>query len=127
MTIFYHRTTDECAGLILRDGFRDGTGTYMTDQLWTGVWLSNVPLDENEGARGDVLLRVELPSEEMVAEYEWIQDIGYREWLIPAALINAEGRVTEVDEDEEDELIAGRSQGSAFGQWLAQNQSREGD
>ena len=91
MTIFYHRTTDECAGLILRDGFRDGTGTYMTDQLHTGVWLSNVPLDGNEGASGDVLLQVELPSEEMVAEYEWIQDIGYREWLVPAALINEEG------------------------------------
>src|SRR6516165_2348302 len=105
MTIFYHRTTDECAGLILRDGFRDGTGTYMTDQLWTGVWLSNVPLDGNEGASGNVLLQVELPSEEIVADYEWIEEgegMGYREWLIPAALINTEGKITVVEEDGED-------------------------
>jgi hypothetical protein len=43
MTTFYHRTTDECAKLILREGFRDGTGYYLTTRTHTGVWLSKRP------------------------------------------------------------------------------------
>ena len=49
--ILYHRTYYERARRILEGGLRDGTGTYMTQQTWSGVWLSDEPLDENEGAR----------------------------------------------------------------------------
>jgi hypothetical protein len=49
---FYHRTTRTGARGILNEGFRDGRGGYgFLDQV-VGVWLSNEPLTENEGARG---------------------------------------------------------------------------
>ncbi len=55
-----HRTTEEAAKAILRDGFRDAEGTSGTGQMFKGVWLSDVPLDAIEGATGDVLLEVTL-------------------------------------------------------------------
>src|SRR5205814_9679817 len=88
--ILYHRTHAAIAELILRDGFRDGTGTYLTTEEHSGVWLSNVLLDIIEGADGDTLLRLDLP-EHTIADYEWIEDgKTYREWLVPARLIIAQ-------------------------------------
>lgn len=85
----FHRTSH--ADAILRQGFRDSTGTYMTVNEYSGVWLSNVPLDINEGAVGDVVLTVEIP-EEVVAEHEWVEDgKGYREFLVPAEVVNRYG------------------------------------
>lgn len=52
--ILYHSTTRENAARILRDGFCDRTDYYMTSQLHTGVWLSDMP--ENEGARSEARL-----------------------------------------------------------------------
>jgi hypothetical protein len=79
----------------------------MTDRLWTGVWLSNVPSDQNEGAHGDSLLRVELQmNEATLDEYEWKEaGKGYREWLVPARLINPRMRVQLVHESREDALV----------------------
>jgi hypothetical protein len=86
--ILYHRTHAAIAEKILRDGFHDGRGTYMTTEEHSGIWLSNVPLDINEGAKGDTLLQLEL-SEQTIADYEWIEDgKPYREWLVPAQLVN---------------------------------------
>lgn len=90
MPILYHRTTRRGAESILKEGFRDGCGTYLTRRNWRGVWLSNVPLDENEGARGDVLLTVHanIPAKEL-RRYEWKEEgKGYREFLIPARVLN---------------------------------------
>ena len=98
----YHRTTREAANIILTDGFRDATGTYMTFHEFSGVWLSNMPLDANEGAKGDVLLQVRLPlPESAIAQYEWIEEFKpYREWLVPAAVINPIMTVGEVQDDD---------------------------
>ena len=95
---FFHRTND--ASAILASGFEDGTDSYMTANEYSGVWLSNIPLDANEGAFGDTLLLVELDMPEgELTQFEWIeQGKGYREWLIPAALINAKGKVRIVEE-----------------------------
>ena len=49
--LLYHRT--HAADDILRDGFRDGEDTYMTDVMLRGVWLSAWPLSIQEGAVGD--------------------------------------------------------------------------
>ncbi len=89
MTILFHSTSRENAASILREGFRDSTDTFMTSHAYTGVWLSNVPLDENEGASSEALLRVSLNlSEDDLAQYEWVEECkGYREWLIPASVI----------------------------------------
>jgi hypothetical protein len=91
--ILYHRTSTEAAIAILRQGFRDATGRYMTDRVHTGVWLSDRPLDVNEGVAGETLLRISLNlSEKQIAEYEWIEEgKGYREWLIPSELVNTAG------------------------------------
>jgi hypothetical protein len=87
--ILYHSTTRANAERILREGFREHTDYYMTHSLHTGVWLSDTPLDENEGASSEVLLSVEL-DESAVAPYEWIEKgKGYREFLVPSAVANS--------------------------------------
>jgi hypothetical protein len=104
--ILYHRTIRESAEAILKAGFRDGTGTYLTHQQWLGVWLSDTPLDCNDGAWGDVVFKVnmDLP-ESAIADYEWLEEgKPYREWCIPAALVNAHMTLTEFSEG--DDLLA---------------------
>jgi hypothetical protein len=84
--IVYH-VTHEADG-ILTDGFRDGEGTYMTANVHRGVWVSDVPLDVNEGAVGDRLLAIDVP-ETVIADFEWVEDDkAYREWLVPAEVLN---------------------------------------
>ena len=85
----YHRTN--AATAILQKGFKDGIGTYMTTIFHSGVWLSNYPLDCNEGAFGDTVLLIEIP-ESVIAEYEWIEEgKPYREFLVPAIIVNQYG------------------------------------
>jgi hypothetical protein len=99
--ILYHRTHAAIAKRILSDSFRDGRETYMTSKEQSGVWLSNVPLDINVGAAGDTLIQAEL-LEQAIADDEWIEDgKPYREWLVPAQLINEQASgLSIVDEDE---------------------------
>lgn len=100
----FHRTDE--ADAISREGFRDGSGTYMTSSVYTGVWLSDQPLDANEGAGGRFLLVVEIP-EEVVAPYEWVEEgKGYREFLVPANLVNNYGP-SSIEEDEEGSSLLG--------------------
>ena len=41
------------------------------------------------GASGDTLLRIEI-AEDVLAAFEWIEEgKPYREWLVPAAILNA--------------------------------------
>jgi hypothetical protein len=94
-TILYHVTTPDAADAILKTGFRDTTGKYLTARRWSGVWLSDVPLGVNEGAPPThVVLEVTLNKiESELADYEWIEDgKTYREWLIPARIVN-QGKV----------------------------------
>lgn len=88
--ILYHRTNRNAAERILQEGFRAGEGRYMTARTFSGVWLSNVPLDQNEGAVGNVLLKVHVnfPAKEL-RFWEWQEEgKGYREFLIPASVLN---------------------------------------
>ncbi len=102
MLTLFHRTTPANAEQILCTGFRDGTGHYLTDREWTGVWFSDQPLDVNEGAEGDTLLRVDLNlTDDAIADYEWVEEEkGYREWLLPAQLVNEHGTVATVRDEE---------------------------
>ncbi|MFZ1188952.1 MAG: hypothetical protein WAO16_08215 [Pseudolabrys sp.] len=52
------RTTKDAAAKILQGGFRDITGRYLTDREWSGVWVSDRPLDNSEGASGEALLQI---------------------------------------------------------------------
>jgi hypothetical protein len=69
MLTVYHRTTHDAAEHILHSGFRDGTDYYMTPRKHSGVWVSDQPLDINEGADGDALLRIRI-AEELIAKRE---------------------------------------------------------
>jgi len=91
----YHRTFQ--ADAILRDGFKDSTGTYLTDREHTGVWLSDRPLDINEGADGDRLLSIDIPEEVFRKWEEAWEESGkpYREALIPAQIVNSYGPPSE--------------------------------
>jgi hypothetical protein len=71
----YHRTTRERAAEIGKGGFKDAVGTYFTDQEFSGVWVSNVPLDRNDGAWGEVLFQITLDlAEPEIAGYEWVEE-----------------------------------------------------
>jgi hypothetical protein len=86
----FHRTNPQAAASILQEGFLDGTGTYGTSRNRSGVFLSSEPLDENDGACGDILLEVNLHmTEAELARYEWVEEgKWYREFFVPAAEIN---------------------------------------
>lgn len=87
--ILYHCTTTKNAATILREGFRDRTGYYMTRSLHTGVWLSDRPLDDAAPSSDTLVLRLEL-DEAKILDFEWIEEgNGYREFLIPAAIVNS--------------------------------------
>lgn len=100
--ICYHTT--DAAEAILREGFRDATGSYMIVGFeLTGVFLGDSPMDINEGAKGDQVLRVEFPDDVDLAEYELIEEHKpYREWCVPAALINTRAAVTPMTDDDLD-------------------------
>ena len=101
---FFHRTTRPAADAILAGGFRDASGDYMTKRRHTGVWLSDVPVDCNEGAIGDVLLLIVMAlSQAEQDQYEWVENgKQFREWLFPSQLINERAKsidVTAIDEE----------------------------
>src|SRR4030095_2052810 len=94
----YHSTNRGAADAILSAGFIDNEDYYLTENLYTGVWLADRPLDENEGTKGHTLLTIEIP-EEVIAQYEWVEEgKPYREFLAPAALINQYGPPVEEEE-----------------------------
>ena len=96
MSRYYHRTDRAAANAILRDGFRDGTGRYLTEREHTGVWLSDRDIDNDPGAHTAVLLAVEISST-LVEPFEWIENGKlYREFLVPASMLNQLGSLTEL-------------------------------
>jgi hypothetical protein len=100
--ICYH-TTD--AETILANGFGDSF-MFVDALAVTGVRLADHPLDCNEGANGDQVLRVEFPGDINLDVFE-VTGAGkpYREWMVPAALINGRATVTLLNEDEESGII----------------------
>ena len=84
--LVYHRT--QCAQAVFRDGFQDATGPRVTIGEWRGVWVTDRPLDINEGAAGDALLGLVIP-DAVFAAYERVENgKPYREALIPASELN---------------------------------------
>jgi hypothetical protein len=67
--------------------------------LWTGVWLSARPLNKSDVPEADTLLMVKLDiSERELARWEWTAEgRSFREWLIPAKVINQRMSVEVVD------------------------------
>lgn len=94
-----HRTSPANVKSILQHGFSDAVSTYMTDRVWSGVWVSDVALDVNDGGVGhELTLELDIPSD-VFAEYGWVEDEkNYRESLIPARVLNGYGPPTVVSE-----------------------------
>ena len=96
----FHRTRGDVAAVILRDGFKDAVDTYMTGNVYSGVWFSAQPLDSNEGVMGDTLLEIHM-DDGIVEPYEWVEEgKPYREFLVPAVIANRYGPPRIVAEDE---------------------------
>jgi hypothetical protein len=103
----FHRAVS--AEAIRRSGFRDGEGPYPTGATLRGVFLSDVPLDCNEGARGKQLLAVTLPDEIDLSAYELAEEgKPYLEWCVPARLLNDHGTVAPVSAEEETAILRDR-------------------
>ena len=99
----FHRTYHVHA--ILAEGFRDSEDNYLTDTSLRGVWLSNIPLDDSEGADGDQVLQIDLPDAEAVS-YEVVEEgKPYREFLIPADVLNRYGPPRLLSAEELDAMI----------------------
>jgi hypothetical protein len=108
----YHRTHHFDA--IEREGFRDGYKALVLEDggmlELRGVFVSaEWPLDENEGAHGDVVLELDVP-EALFIEYEHVEEDGaYREAMIPAVALNAHrATLRRLSDDEIDVLTIGR-------------------
>ena len=74
----------------------------MTDIMWKGVWLADEPLDCGAGAKGFTVLSVKIPIDN-IRRYEWVEEGKlYREFLVPAALVNSYRPFTIEDDDWKD-------------------------
>ncbi|MEP6752790.1 MAG: hypothetical protein ABI959_08605 [Candidatus Dormiibacterota bacterium] len=92
----YHPTMH--ATDILRDGFGERSGTYLTRSDHSGVWFFDRPVDHSIGGGGEaVLLELAMP-EPVVLPFEWVTSLPYRQFLIPAALVNEYGPPRVIDE-----------------------------
>ena len=110
----FHITPNENAEAILKDGFRDGKGHYLTDQEWTGVWVSTEPFDGFD-ASTNTLFAIEIP-EDAISEFEWVQQgMRLREFLAPAALINSYGPQVVTDNWDDDEIVPRPDPGAFIG------------
>jgi hypothetical protein len=87
---FFHRTHARNAANILKAGFRDTTGSYMTATTVTGVWVSDKILDENEGACGKAVFQIEINVSKRDLDFYEVKEDGklFREWCFPAKLLN---------------------------------------
>jgi len=107
MASYYHRT--DSAEEILRSGFRDNQGSYLLIHMeLRGVFLSNYPLDQNEGAKGRQLLAITFPRNFDLSYWELVEESGeqpYREWCVPAEIINQHAMVRLLTAEEEEDIV----------------------
>jgi len=101
----FHITSNANAEAILKEGFRDATGYYLTDQQHTGVWVSGEPFDGQYLNDANTLFAIEIP-EDAISEFEWVEEAKtIREWLIPAALLNSYGPPVVTGDYDDDEIV----------------------
>jgi hypothetical protein len=99
VVVLYHRTSLEDARTILSEGFRDSAGFIFNTRSWTGVWFCSSPTG---GENGDVVLAVKLAIDDQeLARWEWTgEGRDYREWLIPANVVNQRGTIERAEKSD---------------------------
>jgi hypothetical protein len=96
--------------MVLADGFFDALSLWLPERPEVGVWLSEQPLDANDGLPDgwDTVLEVRLSiAPEELRKWEWAFG-EQRAYLIPATVVNTIGtvRLLEQHEASEDEIQA---------------------
>ena len=75
----------------------------MTHREFSGVWVSDGPLDGYDfgNQSASVLLEIDWPRPESeLGDYESSEEgKPYREWLIPALVLNAHARIRKVSDE----------------------------
>ena len=105
--ILFHRTLVSLARAIVKEGFTDEKWGFGDDEQTgraltaVGVWLTDRPVDLDDGPPGAAVLEVELEaSEEELAAFE-IHGVleGARLFVVPAGFVNprANVRISGVD------------------------------
>jgi len=100
----YHTT--DAAEAILANGFRDSSGSYgLVDAqerpfMLTGVFVSDQIMSINEGATGEDVVEVIITDDFDLDSWELIEEgKPYREWCVPAELLNRFSRRLLTDEE----------------------------
>jgi hypothetical protein len=90
----YHVTDRASARAIFAGGFEDSEVIHDNRELWIGVWLADRALagEEDVGPRLGpvpvVALEIELPAEAVEAYERQEESKPYREFCVPAELVN---------------------------------------
>lgn len=106
--LFYHATSAAAAESILSRGFRNNQiANDVAASIPEGVYFSDYPLDINSGTKGSATLVIEMPEGEIVANHELAYDnwSAYREFIIPADVVNSYALPRLCTEDEVDRAI----------------------
>ncbi len=94
----YHVTSQDSAKIIQKRGFKAKKNGYYgihdpktnKPKFQTGVFLSNTILNANDGLliNEPAIFVLDIPEKE-ISQYEWLNEQGsYREWCIPAVVVN---------------------------------------
>ena len=102
------RHTTSAGAEILEKGFLDSTGSYMmVNTTLTGVWVGDHIHSINDGIHGDDVLEIVI-DEVHVSPFE-VRDLSgkqdFREWCVPASVLNDYGEVRLLSDDEVDEVM----------------------
>ena len=98
MTTLYHRT-NAAAAAILAYGFSDDLDVSVADRGLPGFWVSDKPHAPREDLPDEgTLLAVDFEGDlDELQDNEWAVPEPYREWLLPAAFLNARCHVRVVE------------------------------
>lgn len=104
----FHRTRAEAVDAILRDGFRDSDQWLgSSDSDLEGVFLSDIPVTCQDGAKGEALIEVmfDIPEHEISSQFEFIGEGQlFREFLVPARFISEHAKLRLLIDEEVEEL-----------------------
>lgn len=103
----YHRTTISDARAIVQNGFENQKWRFEHEEVISevknalGVWLSDRPLDGEDGPPGDAMLEVVMDASEESLELFQLDGVVWEAklWIVPAELVNARStvRIFQVD------------------------------